>query len=180
MPSSATDPPRRGISLLVVLVSLVVVGLVAGIAIPTFFHRPEVTLDNACRLMARDLRAAQNYAAFLGRPVAVVFSGHGYEAIDLEAGPLQRGPHGTELRRSYREEGIFDGIRLEDVAFPDSTLVFSPDGEVLTPGGLVIRFRDDERELRVVEGSGKITIGGGNGVWEDEIRTDWRQPAGDG
>ena len=38
---------RRGISLLVILVSLLLIGLAAGLAIPAWYARHEVTLDNA-------------------------------------------------------------------------------------------------------------------------------------
>ena len=41
------------------------VALVAGLAIPLWFSRHDVTLDNAALLLVRDLRATQSRAAIL-------------------------------------------------------------------------------------------------------------------
>ena len=50
---------KAGVSLLVVLIILAALALAAGLAIPAFFARHRVTLDNAAKLIARDLRVHQ-------------------------------------------------------------------------------------------------------------------------
>src|SRR5690606_25726658 len=54
--------PRRGFTVLELAVALALITLVAVLAIPAFYGRPEVTLDRAALLLARDLRIAQNEA----------------------------------------------------------------------------------------------------------------------
>ena len=51
------DDPRNG--------PLQNVTSAAGLAIPAYFGRSEVTLENAAILLAKDLRAAQNRSAFM-------------------------------------------------------------------------------------------------------------------
>ena len=69
----AAPAGRAGVSLLVMLIVLAVMAIVAGVAIPAYFGRHGITLDNAARLLARDLRVAQNMAGFEGQPCTFEF-----------------------------------------------------------------------------------------------------------
>ena len=56
--------PKKGFTILELMIWLVLVSIVASFAIPAFFDRAEVTLDNACTLLLEDLRGTQNRAAY--------------------------------------------------------------------------------------------------------------------
>ncbi len=54
------------------LIVLAAMAVVAGLAIPAYFGKHGITLDNGARLLARDLRVAQNMASFEGQPCTFV------------------------------------------------------------------------------------------------------------
>ena len=87
---SASHPHRSGFTILELLIALAVIVVVATIAIPAWFGRVDVTLNNAIKLLAQDLRDAQDRAAYGRREVVVDFSddGDGYVVQDLEGKPL--------------------------------------------------------------------------------------------
>ena len=108
---------RSGFTLFELLIVMAVISLVAGMAVPLYFERGEVTLENAAIQMAHDLRSAQNRAAFLGRSTSVEFlpEGAGYELTLVTGEPLP-GPYGTKrYRRVYSRDGVFEGVRVLDV-----------------------------------------------------------------
>ena len=75
--SPASRPRRRGFTIPELMIAVVAIAVVAGIAIPMHFGRSEVTLENAAILLARDLRAAQNNAAYMGRTMTISFDEEG-------------------------------------------------------------------------------------------------------
>ena len=89
---------------------MAVISLVAGMAVPLYFERGEVTLENAAIQMAHDLRSAQNRAAFLGRSTSVEFlpEGAGYELTLVTGEPLP-GPYGTKPLE-FRRTSPFSGL----------------------------------------------------------------------
>ncbi len=153
--------PRVGITLLGVGASLAVLALLAVLAIPGFFARPSVTLDNAARLLVEDLAAAQNLAVYLRRPIAVEFTETGYASHEVlptrasgvtgpKATPRMRDSDRERLTRSYERFGIFEGVTLG--AFDlgaDDRLVFGLDGQIDETSQLTVHFQGERRVVRI-------------------------------
>jgi len=162
---------RRGFTILELLVSMVLLSLVAALAIPAYFERAEITLENACVLLAQDLRAAQNRSAYMGEPAIVVFDeeGDGYE-VRNEFGELIRNPTTLEpFLRRYRFDGVFQGVEIVEVAFgTDASFAYDKRGVAQESGTVVLGFRGDLRTLHVAKGSGRIEIEGSTSGWIDD------------
>ena len=147
------------ISLTTVLVSLGAMGLVACFGIPWFFARPGVTLRNACELVSSEVHATQSRAAWLRKPLRLVFDENGYRALDEEGRPVQRFPGGHALARSFREAGIFEGVTIQEIDFGgDRELVFSDHGRADTDGRLVLAFEGATSELRFEAGTARVRV----------------------
>lgn len=147
----------QGISLLGVAGSLAILALLAVVAIPRFFHRPEVTLDNAARLVVSDVAAAQNLAAYLRSPVVVVFNEHGYRARQVSASV--EGSDSARIGRSYESFGIFEGVALGDFDLgSDGFIVFDENGRIDETSCLTVHFGEHQRVVRFQgpEGIGSI------------------------
>ena len=130
------------ISLGTVAVSLAALGLAASFGIPMFFAQPDVTLRNACKLIASEVHATQSRAAWLRKPLRLVFDETGYQALDEEDRPVQRFPGGHTLGRSFLDAGIFDGVTIREIDFGgDRELAFSDHGAPTRPDGWWLRSR---------------------------------------
>ncbi len=66
------------------LIVLALLSFTASVGIPAYFARPSITLDNAARLLAKDLRNVQNRAALYGEQLEIRFDeeGSGYAATE--------------------------------------------------------------------------------------------------
>lgn len=173
MPSAKRSPvrfPRRGaISLGGVVASLAVVALVAGIAIPTFFARHGVTLDNAAILLARDLRSVQNRAAHLGQSTTLRFDEHGWRAFDALDRPLQRFASQEYIERRLDADAVFEGVTLEAMQFGGEAAVrFDAAGRPDRGGSLEVVYRGERRRLHLSPTEGRLTIEGLERPWSDE------------
>lgn len=152
---------RLGVSLLTILVTLAAVALVAGLAIPLWFSRHDVTLDNAALLLARDLRAAQGRAAILGVPLKVELSEHGWTARFHDGTGVLRAGSDEPLRRALDADGVFEGVSLGLIQFgADSAVEFGPLGEWVESGSVELRFRGEARRLVLTGPHGEIEIVG--------------------
>ncbi len=152
---------RSGVSLLSMLLSLLAITVGASIAIPAFFERPDVTLDNACVLLTRDLRAAQNRAAYLRQPLVFRFEEDGYRVTDSRGGPALAPCGPRTLDRSYGENTIFEGVSIETVELgEDSSLVFTARGDATEGGRVILEFRGHRRWVEVERCSGLTRIQG--------------------
>lgn len=161
---------ERGFTILELLLLLSGLAILAAWAIPAWFDRPDVTLENASTLLAHDLRAAQNRAAYTGTPCSMVFpeDGDGYAVLD-ERGDLVRNPR-TELpfRRRYSFDGVFRGVRIVSVDLgPDRALDFDANGLVLDGGSITLAFNGELRKVWIDEGSGRMRIEGSSSGWTD-------------
>jgi len=171
MPTRHTSS-RAGFSLPELVISLAVIALVACIAVPMYFARSEVTLENAAVQLCRDLRAAQNRAAYLGITASVEFEddGTGYEIVDDEGGPIP-GPHGTdEFVRRYDRDGVFEGVRIHDLELSGAParLRYGPRGSALEGGTITIAFEDETRSVSVRRGDGLLSILDSSSDWIDD------------
>jgi len=149
------------VGLLVILVTLAAIALLAGLAIPFWFGRHEVTLDNAAQLLARDLRAVQNRAAFLGEPARVRFHEHGWDAVDPTGEILSRYGGEELFVRQLDADAVFEGVTLRAIRFgDDAVLVFGAQGDALEAGSLELLFRGERRLVRVTAPEGEVLIEG--------------------
>jgi len=153
--------PARGFTILELLIALAALTLIAAFSLWAYFTRPEVTLDNAAVLLARDLRIAQNRAILLRRPVHFVFSpeGDGYCILD-DAGGGQLSRAGFErIDRRYSRDAIFEGVQIirAGLAATDRIVFSGRDGQ--SPSGrIMLSYGDQTRTLEIESGTGKILL----------------------
>lgn len=168
-PASQARRNPRGVGLIGVLSSLAIVAFLAGLVIPAFFSRHDVTLDNAAILLARDLRAVQNRAAHLGQEVSLRFDVHGWQALDERGQPLTRFASSERIERRLDADAVFEGVTLEAIDFgADSQVEFDRSGHPMASGSLEVAFRDQRRHLSLEASSGRVTITGLTRSWNDE------------
>jgi hypothetical protein len=160
---------RAGPSLPQVFGALLLVALAAGVAIPAWFARPEVSLENAAILMAREIRQAQNRAVWFRSPMRVVFERDGYTTYDLGQRAVggERRP-GLVARREFASDAVFEGVWVEEVeAGGDDALDFSERGAAQEEARILLAYGEERREIRVTGGAGLITIVGTTSGWVD-------------
>lgn len=158
---------RSAFTLTELVLTLALITILASIALPTYFGRPEVTLENAALLMAKDLRQAQNRAAYLGQSVDFVIErdGTGYSVSDPIAA------NGKHMERDYSRDAVFEGVRIVNVNLgPGMAFHFSPRGIALGGGSVTLAYAGDTRVLHVSSGSGHIQIDGSTSGWADMDR----------
>lgn len=135
---------------------LVLASLAATAAIPAYFSRSEVTLDNAARLLVDDLRQAQISAVYRSAPVDVRFEpdGDGYTVIERGA-PVSA--DGSSVVRRYSRDAVFEGVRVS--ALPSSAgnvMSFDANGTATPGGSLTITYHGDARTILVDAKRGTI------------------------
>jgi len=162
--------PRRGFTILELVLALTMVSAVATLAIPAYFDRGDVTLENAAVLLARDIRAAQNRSAYLGEPARIEFyaDGAGYRATTWK-GRIIHNPRTEEpFVRDYSQDGVFEGVLFLEVEMGDEGLLrFDARGRALDGGSVVLGYGSDRRTLLIESGTGKISILGSTSGWID-------------
>jgi len=161
---------RAGISLLTILLWLCAVAVVSLLAIPHFFNRPGVTLWHAVELLSRDLRSAQNRAAFHRAPATFRFEANGWSAEDAEGRPMGTGRGEPPIERAFG--GIFEGVEIVRIEFgEDDALIFDAEGRALESGEVDVSFRGETHTLVLEEGSGLVTIlNDGEAILQDDRR----------
>jgi Tfp pilus assembly protein FimT len=140
------------------LLVLLIASLTATAAIPAYFSRSEVTLDNAARLLIDDLRQAQIRAVYRNAPVDVRFdaSGDGYTVVDRQRELLLSANPGTMARR-YSQDAVFEGVRLDVSQIgPSRTISFESDGTTILGGTITVGYRGDARTIAVEPQRGTI------------------------
>jgi hypothetical protein len=142
------------------LLVLIVIALTATASISAFFSRPDVTLDNAARLLVDDLLYAQSRAALTGTEVVVVFAtdGRGYQVTMPGAGATSTLDEDARGRR-YDADAVFEGVRIQSVQFENPSRVeFNPHGEAVEDGCVELSYESDVRTVRVERGRGLVYI----------------------
>ena len=102
---------RRGFTILELVLTLLVLGVVTTLSIGAYFSRSEVTLQNAAELLASDLREAQTLAAIQRAPREVHFhaDGGGYHlrVVGAEGDP--------QYVRRYPRDAVFEDVQIARV-----------------------------------------------------------------
>jgi hypothetical protein len=169
MRNSASPVRRAGVGLGGVIASLAAVAVIAGVAIPTFFARHAVTLDNAAILLARDLRSVQNRAAHLGQSMTLQFDANGWRAFDAHDRPLKRFASEERIERRLDADAVFEGVTLEALRFgAESAVHFDASGRPDRGGSLEVVYRGERRRLELSPIDGRVALEGLERAWSDE------------
>lgn len=161
---------RRGFTIVELLVVLTFVSIVASVGIPAYFSRATITLDNAAKLLARDVREVQNRAALYKEPLRIDFAeeGTGYRANDT-SGKALVSPYGDgDFQRHYPLDAVFRGVTIESVTtVGPKAVVFDSRGHPQARVEVVIAFQGETRLVQIHAGSGLISIDGLDEQWLD-------------
>ena len=170
MVNSETQAPR-GLRLPGVLMLLVGIALGSSVAIPMWFGRPAITLNNAAELLDADLEELRQRASYLFADVQITFDdeGDGYRMSDSFGTPLSAPIGGGEYKRCYSVDAVFRGVRIlsVDIEGRDGrTLGISPQGDFKHSATIEIGFEGERRSIFIDSESGEVEIGKGA---EDQV-----------
>jgi len=169
-PPRTQSEPRRGFTILELLIILALLTITASVGIPAYFARPEVTLDSAARLLASDMREIQNRAALYRTPLSLEFAtgGGGYSGFHANGDPLTSPYEDGPYVRVYDADAVFQGVRVVEVQSPEGDRVsFTPRGLSAATASVVLSFDGETRTVRIRKGSGLVEITGLEDPWFD-------------
>ena len=150
---------RRGVSLPIVMATLCLVAVAAVVVIPAFFGRPSITLDNACRLLAHDLRSVQNRCSVQKTPARMAFDADGWCALDTSDQPISGLGEQHPLSRRFSRDGVFEGVRVTNIDLgPDASIAIDRRGLVTLAGELQLAFGGETRRVEIARGSGQVLV----------------------
>ncbi len=153
--------PRTGFTLLELLLALVVIAFVASFSISSFFDQGNVTLHNALRLLADDIRLMQNRATYLQIPVEIVFDpqGDGYHAVDMAQPEAHKARSFPLVSRRYSSDGVFEGVHVIRIDLGGTDRIHFNDRGLVREGGTVlIAYRQETRTLQLDAGRGLTSL----------------------
>lgn len=147
----------QGFTLGELMLCFVALTVVALVAITSFFSQSEVTLHNAAKLFAEDVRIAQNRALLLQAPVEIHFEegGDGYRILESRAAPKHLLDLVPPITRRYSADAVFEGVKIlsRDLA-GQPTLRFDAQGKALGPATIVFGFAGETRAVLIEAGRG--------------------------
>ncbi len=161
---------RHGFTLLDLLLGLTAIAIASGLAIPAYFANPEVTLENAGVLLAHDLRAAQNRAAYFAEECHFEFleEGKGYRVTDREGDVLVHQGTGLDFIRFYPEDGVFEGVEILEVdAGGDRSITYDDQGRPEESARITLGYRGERRVVELEAHSGSVKLIGTTSHFED-------------
>lgn len=146
---------RGAFSLLDMVVTLAIIGLMAGVAAPRFGHAlKEYRLDAAANRIASDLAFARKRARTTGATETVTFdlASHTYSFSSIEDPDSPGRPYAVTLKESPYE------VQISRVKFGASKAVtFNGYGFPESPGKMVISIGKSTRTLVVDSVTGSVT-----------------------
>jgi type II secretory pathway pseudopilin PulG len=160
MPGGRTrggGPGSGGFTLLELVLVLGALTLVSLVSIRAFFTRSDITLENAARLLANDLRAAQTSAALTRQTMEFVIhpDGGGYH--------VEHGHDGGEhLRpRRYGEDAVFEDVRVVGIHLAHgSVLRFDERGRPSSAATITLAHGDARLSILVDAEAGCVVVEG--------------------
>lgn len=170
-PPRAADLRRAGFTILELAIALALITVASVIAIPAFYSQPNITLDNASLLLARDLRYAQNEAAMRGVHTQVTFDtfGDGYAVETSDAMPLPNPVGGGDLVRVYSRDAIFEGVTITAInGLTEPHVRFDKNGFALDGVAIEMHYEQEVRTVHLARESGLMEIEGLTTRWKDD------------
>lgn len=164
---------KGGFTLLHLIILLAVLTATAAIAIPAFFGRGIVTLENGSVLLAGDLRAAQNRAAYSRQALFMRFfeDGDGYEVVSKSGKPISDPRTGRPFVRRYSIDGVFEGLEITALeSGPDRTIVLTASGEISDALVVELKYKGQTRTLHADRKTGHMQIEGTTSGFLDDGR----------
>lgn len=156
-------PERGGFTILELVILLTALSMFASFAIPAYFGRAHVTLDNAATLLAKDFREVQNRAALYEETLWIRFEadGTGYRVTDGAEEPLISPYGNADYRRDYPFDAVFRGVEIESIE-PEGTLAvaFDSSGRPRQGVSVTLGFEGETRVVSLRARSGLIAIDG--------------------
>lgn len=162
-----TPASQRGITLIEVLISLAIIGLVAGIGILGVGAQKSARMRGGAVMLAGAIRTAYSHASGVSKPLRLVFDIKGNQVVLEESSATLTivkndrtgGAAGTtDLERAAIEEteSILQGPRVPRPSFtPTKAFGFSPDsgqsGKVLPSGTRFVQVETGHDEEAVTE-----------------------------
>ena len=157
-------------TLLDLLLALSAVAVGASLAIPAYFANPDVTLEKAGILLARDLRAAQNRAAYFAEPCHFEFldEGRGYQVTDREGDVVIHQSTQLDFVRRYAEDGVFEGVEILEIeAGGDRVVPIDAMGRPAESARITLGYRGQRRVVELKQGTGAVELIGTSSNFQD-------------
>ena len=177
--------PRTAFTLVEVLATVVILGIVALCALPILSGRGDIDAQTAARRLMTDMAFAQgdamNRQEF--RRIHFFEDGSGWCILALEAAelgapfdadsarflanPLAGADRGGAMRVDFGRDGLFAGLRIESVSMGDasSNLTFDPMGGIVdaagaasSGGSLVLRSDEGALLIEFAPLTGKVRL----------------------
>lgn len=147
---------NNGFTLISLLMTLTIIGIMAAIAIPGWQELGGVKAGAAARRVMSDLRYAQDLSIMVRKNHSVVFSGSGYQISRAGAGVIED--------PSYRGETFvvdlaaeFPGIGVTASFGGGSTVTFDTKGGTSAGGSVVLALGGKSVTVLVQAGTGRIS-----------------------
>ncbi|MFN0007897.1 MAG: hypothetical protein ACKVXR_08310 [Planctomycetota bacterium] len=167
--SPGLSPPRPlaggrlGFTIVELILVIAIVTVTAALSIWAYFARPEVTLDNAARLLVRDIRIAQARAALLHSPISLVFheEGDGYRIVDGVGDGASPTPSSDRIERRYSRDAVFEGVSILPIGLgAQGKVVFESDRPDPASGSITLSYRRATRIVEIEPGTGHAHLTG--------------------
>lgn len=162
---------RSGFTLFELLIVISVLSIWSAFTIAQHFEEPDITLESAAVLVAKDLRTAQDRSAYLGEPARFELNPDGYRLVDRR-GRVVRHPRSQEpFHREWTMDAVFDGIQVEGLEPGESRAIeIDRSGGVRSSEVITLSFRGEERSIKLYSATSRIVILGSTSDWIDQGR----------
>ncbi|QDU35203.1 hypothetical protein KS4_32830 [Poriferisphaera corsica] len=155
---------RPGYTLVEVLIVVTILGIAAGIVVPSMLSVGKLGVQAAARMVISDLLIAQNDAVAKQKPRTVRFNA-GKEHYQLEdetntkLTARWRGGGSDNYEVSFRDDQRFSGVDIVRADFGgESFITFDELGAPNEGGVIELKFNDDRYEVSVAAFTGKVAI----------------------
>lgn len=163
--------PRRGYTLIEVLITVAIMGLAAAIVVPNMMQGGTLGVQAGARMIIADLLFAQNEAMAQQGERRVVFdaAGNSYrvEKFDsaasawvLEFNPVLGAPAGSaNYEVDFDDDGRFSGVEIVSADFNGTnTVTFDDLGNPSSGGTVRVRYEAAAYDIRVAAFTGRVTV----------------------